>query len=255
MTTPNMGLDLPTPGVTAGSLWAAMLIAALLLIDEHDHSTGNGSSIPSSAIVWPDNTDLQTIGLFNANFYGFQAVGSPPDAETMLYVDGDGELHYHDQSGHDLKLTLAGALNLTSTRGINGDYATDPANPSLYFDTSGKFYYFAWDDTDHLATIKTGGLCVGLLPTAINYNVLDDDGVHTIAVDTSAAVTIHLPSVTQNHGRQLTIKDATGGAASHNITITRTSPDTIDGATSKTINIARGVLRLICDGNSQWLVV
>jgi len=54
----------------------------------------------------------------------------------------------------------------------------------------------------------------------------------------------------------LVIKDLKGDANTNNITINAGASTTIDGASSKVINTARGFVRLIYDGASgSWNVV
>jgi len=76
-----------------------------------------------------------------------------------------------------------------------------------------------------------------------------------LGVDTSSARTINLLAASSaGAGRMVVIKDETGSANTHNITVNRAGTDTIDGATSKTINAAYGLLRLISTG-SGWAVI
>jgi len=68
----------------------------------------------------------------------------------------------------------------------------------------------------------------------------------------SAAITVTLPSAAGVNGRILTIKDKSGTAATNTITVS--GANTIDGAASKIINTAYGVLRLVSDG-SNWFSI
>lgn len=67
----------------------------------------------------------------------------------------------------------------------------------------------------------------------------------------STAVTITLPAPT--NGRILKIKDSTGNAGTHNITINPHASETIDGASSKVINFNFGSVNLVSDG-TNWLL-
>lgn len=255
MTTPNMGLDLPVVSTTPGPQWATKNNAALEVIDEHDHSSGKGAAIPSTAIEWTDDTDVGAVVLFDVGALALAPKNTPPDYTSVLYVDSDGELHFIDGAGNDLKATLAGVLNIPAD-GIKGTYATDVAVPGLNYSTTDKRYVFTKDAVGNLAQVRLGSLMVGYLAVSANTVITNTDGLHTLGVNTGANVTITLPAAIANFGRQITIKDATGTAATHNITVARTGADTIDGATSATISTNRGVLRLIGDaGANQWLVV
>lgn len=46
-TTPNMGMVLPEVSDTLGPAWAALLLAALEVVDLHDHTDGNGVVLPN----------------------------------------------------------------------------------------------------------------------------------------------------------------------------------------------------------------
>ena len=64
---------------------------------------------------------------------------------------------------------------------------------------------------------------------------------------------IALPAASSVAGQVFIIKDATGNAATHNLTINRAGSDTIDGATSLVISANYGVARLYSTG-THWFV-
>jgi hypothetical protein len=90
-------------------------------------------------------------------------------------------------------------------------------------------------------------------PGSYPYTVLVTD--HVISVSTGSAHTVLLPPVaTSGLGHSLVIKDSTGGANTNNITVTASGTELIDGAASKVVNTAYGVLRVICNGTG-WDVI
>jgi len=96
-------------------------------------------------------------------------------------------------------------------------------------------------------------------PTAVTYTMLLTDvgfGWVVAVTDTTASRTINLPVAnTVPAGWQTTIKDESGGAATNAITVSRSSTDTIEGATSLAINTNYGVLKLYSDGVSKWFII
>lgn len=100
----------------------------------------------------------------------------------------------------------------------------------------------------------TPGVSLGYkVPGSYPYTVIASD--HYLSVDTSVARVINLPSANSfSAGNVLVIKDTTGGAVTHNITVNRAGADLIDGATSKVISTAYGNLKLMCNGTNGWEV-
>lgn len=77
-----------------------------------------------------------------------------------------------------------------------------------------------------------------------------------LAVDTSAVRTIFLPPASMmKDGDRLLIKDETGNAGTNNITINRSSTDTIEGLTSKVINTNYGVLEFYKAGTGKFALI
>jgi hypothetical protein len=112
MPTPNMGLDIPVPGVTAGPAWANKLDSSLNAIDSHDHSSGKGPPIAignitgagtmaqqnaaSVAINGGTITGIVNLATTVANVAGLRAIAGAPAVNGIVYgtrgyfADGDG---------------------------------------------------------------------------------------------------------------------------------------------------------------------
>ena len=74
-----------------------------------------------------------------------------------------------------------------------------------------------------------------------------------LSIDTSAARTITLPSIAAvSSGRIYILKDATGQSNTNAITITPNGSDTVDTASSATIDSNFGSRQLVSDGVSNW---
>jgi hypothetical protein len=88
--------------------------------------------------------------------------------------------------------------------------------------------------------------------TTASYTVQPTDVI--LAVSTSSATTITLPTpTTSNKGRVLTIKDVTGSASTHNITISATS--LVDGASTLLISTNYGFVQIYSDGVTYYTEV
>ena len=77
----------------------------------------------------------------------------------------------------------------------------------------------------------------------------------TVLVDTYTAPAFLALPATPEVGRQYVVKDATGNAGSHTITIATTLPyETIEGSAVRLIDADYGAIRLLFTG-STWLVM
>jgi sarcosine oxidase gamma subunit len=100
----------------------------------------------------------------------------------------------------------------------------------------------------------TSGRLINRRATAVNATITLLDDVIAVT-DTSAARTITLPvAATAGAGATYLIKDESGAAATNNITIARGASDLIEGATSVTINVNYGWVRVMSTGTT-WMVV
>jgi hypothetical protein len=159
MATPYMGLDLPVPTVTVGPAYASMLVAAFETVDEHDHTTGKGTPIPSAAIDinadLPFNefnvTNLRTARMVNHG----AALGTPSDLGCVYVAAGN--LYYNNAAGQQIQLTAGGALNAASIGGIGGDYATSSA--SVFYTDATKTYTF-WQAANTAGLIDCGAITI-----------------------------------------------------------------------------------------------
>ena len=133
---------------------------------------------------------------------------------------------------------------------LNGNTALVNSNPLNVVTSTGV--------GGNLGTLKAE-VAFSRYPTAVTYTILLTDvgfGWVVAVTDTSAARTINLPVAnTVPAGWQTTIKDESGGALLNSITVSRSSTDTIEGATSRTINTNYGVLKLYSDGVSKWFLI
>lgn len=139
MATPNMGLTLPTVGVTAGPQYATDINNALTIIDSHDHTPGSGSAIPSTGLNI--NADLSFQGnnatvLRSTRFSAQPSVINAATDLNCLSVSGV-DLYYNDGNGNQIRITQSGGV-----AGSPGSIASlaSPAS-ATYVSASDKFVW------------------------------------------------------------------------------------------------------------------
>lgn len=142
-TTPYMSMLLPDPSITLGPTWATELVAAMNVVDAHNHSSGSGVLVPVAGLNI--NADLPLGNVYNLTqarslrMYNNPAVLTGATDLGILCQVG-GELYYRDASGNQIQITASGALNAASIGGIGGDYATSTA--SLAYSSASKTFTF-----------------------------------------------------------------------------------------------------------------
>ncbi len=253
-TTPNMQLVLPTPSSEPGPAWATEVNNALTAVDAHDHSSGKGVPVTPAGLNINADLSCNSNGLTSVKRVNLVQNAGPVALD--LYTDGN-DLFFRDGIGNLIKITGSGALNVTTARGIGGDYSTDGANPSLYYTTANK-EYSATINGSILAGLRGSQLKTTVLApaSAATLTVADNDGTYLLLVTTaSLAVAVTLPAPgALNTGRILVIKDKSGNAQVNNITISASGGSTIDGSASKVINTLYGRIALQSDGTNWWVI-
>jgi hypothetical protein len=135
------------------------------------------------------------------------------------------------QSGADAALFIGNITVLAGTLAMNNGRITGLGNATTATDALNR----QTADGRYMRPVET-------TPSATPYAVESTDYILLVRPG-ATAFTVNLPAAVS--GRQLVIKDDDGSAGTGNITINRNGTDTIDGATSYTINTNRG---------SVWLV-
>ena len=147
MSTPNMGLVLPTDHGSS-DVWDTILDAVFSLIDAHDHTTGKGVPIPSAALGINADVSWAGFALTAAKGFGFteQASTSITSYSDLLYVDSTTHnLMFRNSSGVNVQITAGNTLNVSIVGGIGGDYASVGA--LLSFDDATKRYLLQSEGT------------------------------------------------------------------------------------------------------------
>jgi hypothetical protein len=112
-------------------------------------------------------------------------------------------------------------------------------------------YYFNYAKLDNRYMRKLYAIYSKTVTVIADYtpNALD----HTILVNAgNGAITINLPAVDSNTGRQLIVKKIDSSANA--VTIDGSGDETIDGSASQVISLQYESLTLACDG-SAWYIV
>jgi hypothetical protein len=157
--TPNMGLALPTVGITLGPTWASEVNAAFTVIDAHNHTTGNGVPIPTNGVSvnadFPFNSFNAT--LLRSTRYVNQ--GSPLGLAAdlgCLYVSG-GNLWYNNTAGQQVQITQGAGLDASTVGGFGGDYGTSTASA---FYTSATSTFTFWQAPNTSAFMDMGAIII-----------------------------------------------------------------------------------------------
>lgn len=111
---PNMSLPVPIVGLDPGPDWANNINACLGILDEHNHSAGEGVQInPDGLNINADlplnGNNLTLVKTVNFNSQLAPLAGAPPNLGA-IYVAGN-ELFYNDEAGNVVPITHNGSVN------------------------------------------------------------------------------------------------------------------------------------------------
>jgi len=182
MATPNLNMDLPVVSVTPGPEWATKIDAALSgPVDAHDHTSGKGAAIPSSAL--DINADLpfggnSPTGMGSAQFTS-QTVALTGIESALYFLDGD--LYAIDGDGNAIQMTVGGVIASGIVGNISG--LTSPATAAYAAST------FTWKSTANRYAVMAGG--------PLSLRRADEDNPNAITMQPAASTatqTITLPA-------------------------------------------------------------
>jgi hypothetical protein len=218
MITPFMFLSLPTPSVTLGPAWATQLNAALSVVDSHDHSNGNGTTVKSAGISI--NADLP--------FNGFRAT-----VVKALRLDTQAS-------------TLAGVGNSQSVYTYNGDlYWTNGGGVVVQITAGGSLSAIS----GAVDVIEYESISANTTLTVLNKPLI---GI----TSSGSSLTITLPAAASvTAGRIFVLKDESGNSETYPISVVPDGADVIDGQLTFTIDSNYGAAFLVSDGNLGWISV
>lgn len=117
---PNMNLVVSTIGVDSGLNWETNLNADLTILDNHNHTPGNGVPIPTNGININQDFPLNNYQAIDVKSILFKNQSSLATVNALYTVGG--ELFYNDPSGA-VQITLGGVVNATAS-GISSGAAS-----------------------------------------------------------------------------------------------------------------------------------
>lgn len=114
MTTPYMSLPVASVASTQSPDWAYDINASFSIVDQHNHSTGQGQQVQPNGLNINSDLTFQSnnaYALRSARFTSQSAVLGLSTDVGCLYVVGN-ELYYNDYTGgHNVQITTNGSVN------------------------------------------------------------------------------------------------------------------------------------------------
>jgi hypothetical protein len=173
----------PDVGQTTGPTWATYLNESLDAIDEHDHSTGQGSQITPAGLNI--NADLEVNGndVTEVRTVALQSTTDTTTADTRaIYSTSTGDLYYRDSTGAEIRLTQSGSPAGGGGSGISG--LGDSGSSAAFVDATDTFVW-THDGTNY-AKNTTSDLTL--------YKFNDVSNAATVKFTGSSSITLTLPS-------------------------------------------------------------
>lgn len=121
VTLSNMGLVQPTIAVDSGLLWEQYANANTSILDNHNHSPGNGVQIQPSGLNI--NSDLTFANNSAINLKGLVLSNQSSLATVNALYAISGNLYFNDGGSNIIQITSGGTVNATSS-GISSGTAT-----------------------------------------------------------------------------------------------------------------------------------
>lgn len=171
---PNMNLPIPAVGTEAGPLYAADINGSLTIVDQHNHSAGQGVQIT------PDGLNINAALSFGNNIaIDIAALTLFPNAQSTIntvYETAAGDLHYINSSGLDIQITNGTGVAVTPTS-IPGLVA--PASASYVPGSS----TFVWQSNTSIAANMDFGAAI----------------MRNLSPNSTFSLTLQPPTLTSNY--------------------------------------------------------
>lgn len=179
MATANMTITLPTKGGTESD-WADDVIAALGVIDLHDHTTGKGVQIPSAGLAIDADLEMNDnvlTELAGAEFTAVAASGTSSRTNHLFVDSSDSNKVKFRNSAGTLKVWTDANGDLTGVSGdIGADYGT--GDEAVEYDSGNDLYKFLSDSapSDIWSGVSCGDLRIYEKAAVTNYVGLSSPG-------------------------------------------------------------------------------
>lgn len=166
---------------------------------------------------------------FYLDYYGTRSAG-------INYTSGNSETKVGG-----LAVDLAAILSLYRNNTEHARFAATTGNLLIGTTTDGGFKFDVNGTARVQSTLTTTGRRIAYTAKTGNYTITSIDEVVNC---TSGTFTVTLPTAVGITGQTFTIKNSGAGT----ITVATTSSQTIDGVTTKTLNVQYGLLKVASDG-------
>lgn len=189
---PNMGLIVPGVGTEPGPTWSNDLNADLGILDQHNHSNGQGVQITTAGLNI--NTDLPINGnnittVKTVNFTA-QLTALPGLSPNLgcIYVAGN-ELYYNDESGNVVPITNMGTVNAGA-----GSITGLPSGTASASYSSGSQTFIWQSATSTAANMDNGSVTIREVAPGANGITIQSPG--SLAADYTLTLLPNLPATT-----------------------------------------------------------
>ncbi|RLS54289.1 MAG: hypothetical protein DWH91_12115 [Planctomycetota bacterium] len=150
-----------------------------------------------------------------------------------------------------LQVVQDAAPQLGGNLDVNGKQIVSVSNGNIPIMPQGTGKVGVGVASPHTLLQVAGPVATPIATKTSLYPITGSDSV-VIADATTAAFNVTLPTAVGISGRQYTIKRVNGGV--NNVTVTTTSSQTIDGATTNVLNAQYSSVTVVSDG-ANWLIV
>lgn len=164
ITSPNMSLLMPIPGVAPGPNYAYEQNTSLSIIDTHNHSAGSGVQVTPAGLNISSDLSFLSNNAVALRSVRFNAQGSPLALASdlgCLYESGV-DLYYNDGLGNQIRITQSGGIT-----GAPGNITGLVSPASVTYVALSKTFIFQ-SDVNTAANLDAGSLVLRNITASSN---------------------------------------------------------------------------------------